>query len=254
MKITPIKTRKIIPPKDDIKSVIKESITEIPEKSILVVTSKVVSIWQGRCLKKYEVEDKDALMAIESEKYIARGKVSGWPTFRTIKYGILGSASGIDESNANGFVILLPEKPHATAEYLWKWIRKEYKVKDVGILFTDSRPLPLRRGSIGVSLGFFGFEPIKDYRNKKDIFGNNLRVSQSNLADGLAAATVVTMGEGRETTPFALIEGSPVEFTDKHFLPREKFASFYVKEENDIFYPYIKDMPWEEGKGKKIDL
>ena len=50
MIIKTVKTRILKPPKDDLLEVISQSIKSLPEKSIVVITSKVVSIWQGRCV------------------------------------------------------------------------------------------------------------------------------------------------------------------------------------------------------------
>ena len=72
MKVQAIKTRPIIPPKDDLLYVIKESFfgLNLKEKSIIVVTSKVVAIWQGRCIKISEVANKDELIIKEADLYI----------------------------------------------------------------------------------------------------------------------------------------------------------------------------------------
>ena len=62
MLVKAIKTRPLIPPQDNLLSVIKESIFEIKEKSIIVITSKVVSIWRGDCVEISQIEDKDSLI------------------------------------------------------------------------------------------------------------------------------------------------------------------------------------------------
>lgn len=62
MIIIPVKTRILLPPKDDLLGAIKESIPVLQESSIVAVTSKVISIWQGRCIAISEIEDKDKLI------------------------------------------------------------------------------------------------------------------------------------------------------------------------------------------------
>jgi len=85
----------------------------------------------------------------------------------------------------------------------------------LGVLIPDSRLLPFRAGAIGSAVGYAGFKGIRDYRGKPDIFGKKLKVSRTNIADGLATAAVIMMGEADEQQPLAIIKNAPVEFTDK---------------------------------------
>ena len=246
MQITAVKTRRLEPPKDDLLRAFAEAVSAIEERSVIAVASKVVSIWQGRCLERGSVE-KGTLIAAEAEQYLPRGAVKGWPAIRTKKYGVLGTSAGVDESNGGGYFVLLPEQPFETAREIRRWVQTEYGVSDVGVIITDSRSHPLRRGSTGVSLGFYGFKPLRDYRGTVDVFGKGLVSSQANVADGLAAAAVVAMGEGGESTPVAVISDPPVVFGEKPLHPTADHCSFFVEEKDDIFYPYYKDLPWERG-------
>ncbi|HET8575183.1 MAG TPA: coenzyme F420-0:L-glutamate ligase [Candidatus Paceibacterota bacterium] len=103
----------------------------------------------------------------------------------------------------------------------------------MGILITDSRSIPLREGTIGRALGFSGFEPLKSYVGKKDLFGRKTRVTKSNLADALAAAAVMEMGEGDEQTPLAVIKDALVVFTTKPLSAKAK--KLFLDPEKDIF-------------------
>ncbi|MGD0576827.1 MAG: coenzyme F420-0:L-glutamate ligase, partial [Candidatus Staskawiczbacteria bacterium] len=139
MLVKAIKTRPLISPKDDLLSVIKESIFEIKEKSIIVITSKVVSIWEGRCIKIDEKINKDELIKKEADFYLDRKKVSpDYDVMLTIKNNILIPTAGIDESNANGYYILWPENPFESAKEIYNFIKKEFKLKDFGVIISDS--------------------------------------------------------------------------------------------------------------------
>jgi dihydrofolate synthase / folylpolyglutamate synthase len=59
----------------------------------------------------------------------------------------------IDESNGDGKFILLPRDSYESAYTLWEILREKYKLKDLGIIITDSRTIPFRNGTTGVSLG-----------------------------------------------------------------------------------------------------
>lgn len=253
MNIAPIQTRVLKPPKDDLLETLKNALPEkLPEQSIIAISSKVVSVWQGRCVEKSAVESKDALVAQEAEYFLPRSFTPGRHSMHTmsLKQGVLLASAGIDESNANDYYILSPRNPSEAAQTLWQFLRETYRMKDVGVIVVDSHCVPLRRGTIGVSLGFFGFVPLHDYRGTKDLFGRKFTVSVQNLADGLAAAAVLVMGEGAEQTPVALItELNKIEFSDKPYQPKTPSDSFIVPREEDIFAPFLNCAPWEKGRG-----
>ncbi|OGZ69655.1 MAG: hypothetical protein A3D35_00305 [Candidatus Staskawiczbacteria bacterium RIFCSPHIGHO2_02_FULL_34_9] len=251
MIVKAIKTRRLNPPKDDLISAIKQSIKKVEENSIIAITSKVVSIWQGQCVSMKDCH-KDDLVTQEADFYLPRKVVPGAWCMHTLKNNVFIPSAGIDESNANGYYILWPEKLDETAKKLWLWLKKEYKVKNVGIIITDSHTIPLRRGVLGISLAHYGFNPLKDYRDKKDLFGREFKMTQTNIADGLAAASVVLMGEGAESTPICIIKDIPwVKFTSKPMKYKKPFSSFIIKTKEDLYYPLFKSMPWEKGKKKK---
>ena len=140
----------------------------------------------------------------------------------TVRDGVALVNAGIDESNADGKLVLLPKDSFASAAKLRKQLMKIYRVKKLGVVITDSRVAPLRAGVTGVALGYAGFKGIRDYRGQGDIFGRTLEVTQTNIADCLATAAVLLMGEGNEQCPLAVIENLPagrqarlVEFTER---------------------------------------
>ena len=92
--------------------------------------------------------------------------------------------------------------------------------------------MPLRVGTIGKPLAFSGFNPIKSYVGRKDLFGRKSRLTQSNVVDSLAAGAVLMMGEGNEQIPLAIIKKAPVKFSNK------KGFSLAMSPEKDI-YTYI---------------
>ena len=252
MIITPIKTKKLFPPQDDVFSAIHAAIKKIPERSLLVVTSKVVSIHEGRCIPMENVTDKDKLIIAEADYYLPRDKKTPW-VMHTIKHNLLIPTAGIDESNANGFYIVWPKDPMQSARQIYRWARKTYGVKNCGVVITDSRSGLLHRGVIGICLAYAGFAPLNDYRGKKDLFGRDFHVSQTNIADGIAAAAVVAMGEGTEQTPIALITDiSFVRFQPRSYTSRKQFSSFAIPMKEDMYAPFFARMKWRKGgMGKK---
>ena len=221
---------------------------------MLVITSKVVSIWQGRCIPKNQYPDKDMLIKKEADFYLPREATPhGW-VMHTLKHNIFIPSAGIDESNSGEYYTLWPKDPKATAKTLWQWARKTYRVKNLGIIISDSHSIPLRRGMMGFALSYYGFQPLKEYRGTKDLFGREMKMTQRNFPDALAAAAVLAMGEGNEAMPLALIREIPdIRFTNKSPKTRYPHSSFEIKTREDLYYPLLSSVPWEKGgRGIKI--
>jgi len=252
MKIIAVKTAVIHPPKDDLLAAIADAIPSLKEKSVVIITSKVVSIWQGRCVPMNRYAKKDELVVREADLYLPREMTPGAWCMHTIKNNVFIPSAGVDESNADGYYILWPKDPMLTAKKLWTWLRKKYGVKDLGVIISDSHTIPLRRGVMGISLAHYGFEPLKDYRDTPDIFGRTLKMTQTNIPDGLAAAAVVLMGEGDERTPLAVITDIPwVKFADRPRRSKKPFSSFEIRTNEDLYYPLLSGVKWKKGRGGK---
>jgi len=247
MIIKPIKTRPFLPPRDDLLSLIKESFSTqaLKEKSIFVITSKIVSIWQGRCVKLDSIKNKDDLIQEESELYLDRDKVPNRYVMLTMKQNLLIPTAGIDESNANGHFILWPKNPYKTAKQIYAFIKRSYRLNNFGIIISDSHCIPLRWGTIGIALAYYGFYPLKDYRGAKDIFGRVMKMTQSNIADSIAAAAVLVMGEGDEQTPIAIVEDvNTVEFKE---FDSTNSNPLMISRYDDIYAPLLNTIKWKKG-------
>jgi putative folate metabolism gamma-glutamate ligase len=249
MIIKTIKTKILNPPKDDLLAAIGKSLKSLKEKDIVVITSKVVSIWQGRCVPAKNYPNKDKLVMREADFYLPRECTPGAWCMHTMKNNVFIPSAGIDESNASGHYILWPRGVKNVARQLWGWLRERYCVKEIGVIITDSHTIPLRRGVLGISLAHCGFVPLRDYRGKPDIFGRELKMTQTNVADGLAAAAVVLMGEGSECTPLAIVRDAPfIQFCERPLKPQKPFSSFEIKTEEDLYYPLLSAVPWRKGE------
>ena len=204
----------------------------IQEKMVLAVTSKIVSLAENRLVPRNSV-DKAAL--IEKEADVFLGEV-GYGCYLTVKEGLFIPSAGIDESNsANDDFILYPADPFLSAKKLWEDLRSRWNLKELGIVLTDSHTSPLRQGVTGICLSCWGFHPVRNMIGTKDIFGRELKMTKMNLADGLASAAVMTMGEGRECRPLALITGADVDFAEV-IQPND----LRMPLEMDLYYPLLK--------------
>lgn len=250
MIVKAIKTRKFLPPKDNLWELL-DTIKVLKENSVIVVTSKIVAIGEGRCIP-FSAATKDELAIKEADKYIPREMSPGGWILHTIKNHMLIASSGVDESNGADYFILWPKDAQKSAKNIWKYLRKKFKTQDLGVIITDSRLVPLRRGVVGIAIGYFGFKPLRDYRQKKDIFGREFKMETSNLPDSLATAAVLEMGEGSEQTPLARVTDIPyIEFTKKDFKPETLDDSFEISEKEDMFYPFLSSVKWKKGGSGK---
>lgn len=226
MIIRPIKTN-IFRESEDLAAFIMGYFKKLPEKSVIVVTSKIVALAEKRTAVIENVQTKEKLIRAESDLAIPTKYV-----WLTVKDGMVMASAGIDESNANGKLILLPKDSFKAARDFRNKLRQRYGVRHLGVLITDSRVIPLRAGVTGVAVGYAGFRGIRDYRGTPDIFGRKFKFSRTNIADGLAAAAVLVMGEGREQQPLAIIERAPVEFCD-----RVNRAELRIDIQEDMYRP-----------------
>jgi coenzyme F420-0:L-glutamate ligase/coenzyme F420-1:gamma-L-glutamate ligase len=209
MKIKAIKTV-IFPPGGNLLLFIAKYLPKISDRSILVVTSKIVALSEGRFVTKTDEAAKEKIIRQESDLVIPTKYV-----YLTIKDGVVMANAGVDESNGNGRIILLPKDSFVAATKIRNWLKKKYQIKNVGVIVSDSHCLPLRAGITGVALGYAGFKGLKNYQGQLDIFGRPFQYSRVNVADSLVTAAVLCMGEGREKQPLALITNAPVEYTER---------------------------------------
>ena len=243
MIIKAIKTRKFLPPKDNLWELLSESIKSLDEKSIVVITSKVVAIGEASCIEVSKI-DRDELIMAEADKYLPREMSPQGLVIQTMKNNMLIASAGVDESNGNGYYILWPKDPQKSAKEIWEFLRKEFKSKDLGVIITDSRLTPLRQGVVGYAIGYFGFNPIKDYRGKSDMFGREFKMETSNIPDSLASAAVLELGEGAESQPIAIISDVSLEFSEQDY-------SLDIDEKKDMFYPFLSSINWKKGGSGK---
>jgi len=235
MDFIPVKTRKFLPPKDDLFGLLDQSLPALKEKDLVLITSKLVSIHQGRCVKiTPDMTLKDKIRLIKKE---ADGWLPQTPHGLAVKDLTLTPYAGVDRSNGKNHYILLPQKPHLFAKKIWTHLRNKYRLKNLGVVVTDSFCLPLRWGHMGISVGFWGFHPNYSYVGQPDIFGRKIVEANSNLVDALAAFGGVIMGEGNEQTPLLIVRGlDKIRFTSKPTLSELKIP----QGKSDLYAPLLK--------------
>lgn len=194
---------------------------------VLVISSKYVANSQGRTIEyenvisstesqnlgaKFHINPKIAEIVLRESDTIFGG-VPGFVI--TSADNILAPNAGIDKSNTQkGSLVLYPTDTYVVAEQLKRKFFLKFSIH-LGIIIIDSRLMPARIGTTGVAIACAGIEPLSDIRGQKDLYGNPLKVTFQAVADNLASIANLKMGEGSDSTPFAVIKNSRVTITDR---------------------------------------
>lgn len=205
---------------------------------VLALTSKIVAYSQGRVVrlrdirpseqsrklaKKHSLQPEFAELILRESDEILGGVDKA---ILTLKDKILTANAGIDNKNApSGFAVLWPKDPEKAAQNIREKIMKATGRK-IGVLIIDSGLIPLRIGTIGLAVAVAGFKPIRDLRRQKDIFGKPIVITRHAVADDLASAAHLLMGEAAEKTPLVLIRDARVEFDDGVYGSDDMMMSF----------------------------
>lgn len=244
-----IMTQKVLPGACTIFELLDESLSGMAERSVLAITSKIVSLCEGRTVPVGQI-DKDELVAQEAQLFLPR-HLNPYNVTLSIVRSQLVAAAGIDESNSAGHYVLWPADPQSTVNLVRAYLRKRFNLNKVGVIITDSTTRPLQWGTTGISIAYSGFKPLRSYIGKKDLFGRAFEYHTNNIQNGLAAAAVVAMGEGSEQTPLAIL--SELDFVQfiKHNPTRKEFAALLLDPESDIYEPLLKNVPWCKGSAER---
>ena len=125
------------------------------------------------------------------------------------KLGFIHANAGIDRSNIDqeqDIVLLLPEDPDQSAKEISQSLSQFFK-KNVSVIITDTMGRPFRNGIVGFTIGSHNIECILDERGQKDLYENKLKVTQIGIADELAAAASLLMGQAAQKKPVVIIKG-----------------------------------------------
>jgi len=247
MIVKAIKTDRVSPSREPLLTFLDRSITSLKERSILVITSKIVALSEGRYVSKENRLSED-LIANEADYYLPQ-EASPYGVPLTICDNTFVARAGIDASNTDGVYSLLPLDSYKTARDVRAHFVGRFKLNNVGVIISDSHSTPLRRGATGVAIGWSGFVGLKAYDNVPDIFGHCF-TTHTNVVDALATSAVIAMGEGAEQTPLALIDDIPfVEFNAAS--PTSKELKFFKPTlETDLFAPLLNYQSLKKGKEK----
>jgi coenzyme F420-0:L-glutamate ligase / coenzyme F420-1:gamma-L-glutamate ligase len=193
------------------------------DKDVLVVAQKVVSKAEGRVVDLTAVvpSGRAITLATEVNKDARLVEVILSESSEIIRHrrdvlvvahrlGFVMANAGIDQSNVAGEgsdqVLLLPRDPDRSAAALKASLEREFGV-ELGVIINDSFGRPWRLGVVGVALGAAGLPVMQNMIGVADLFGRKMRVTEIAIADEIAAAASLLMGQGAEGQPAVHLRG-----------------------------------------------
>jgi coenzyme F420-0:L-glutamate ligase/coenzyme F420-1:gamma-L-glutamate ligase len=230
--LTPLPGIPLIQPNDDLGQLILEALPwagiTLQDDDILVLAQKIVSKAQGRLVNLVEVIPSEAAQALATQtgkdarlmELVLRESNAVLRTrpgsiIVEHRLGFVCANAGIDHSNVAGegngmeeWVLLLPENPDTAALEIRQRLETASKVR-LGVIIIDSHGRAWRLGTVGVAIGLSGLPAVADLRGQPDLFGYTLRITQVGVADELAAAASLVMGQAAEGTPVVHVRGFP---------------------------------------------
>lgn len=221
---------------DDLATIIGDAVGELQDGDILAVTSKIVSKAEGRLV---EAADREDAITAETVRVVA---TRGATRIVENKLGLVLAAGGVDASNTpDGFVLLLPEDPDASARALASALRDRFGVR-VGVVITDTLGRPWREGQADAAIGAAGILVLDDLRGSSDANGRVLEATVGATADEIASAADLVKGKSGGL-PVAIVRGLGHLVGDLD-LPGAR--SLVRSSENDMFRLGTREA-WDEG-------
>jgi coenzyme F420-0:L-glutamate ligase / coenzyme F420-1:gamma-L-glutamate ligase len=240
--ITPLLNIPLIRRDDDLADILVEGLNasniKLENDDLLILAQKIVSKAEGRMVNLTTVtpgerainlaaeSEKDPriieLMLQESNEVL---RVRAGTIIVEHRLGFVCANAGIDHSNigsplpkegmpkvkvdAQGdWVLLLPRDPDTSCRVIREKIKSKTG-KRIGVMIIDSHGRAWRVGTVGVCIGLSGIPAVVDERGWKDLFDYSLRVTVVGVADELAAAASLMMGQAAEGTPAVHVRGFP---------------------------------------------
>ena len=249
LKLIALKDFPLIEPSDDLASIINKSINnngiDIESGDVVVVAQKIISKCENRYVELKNIQpSKQAtdlaktlnrdpafiqIIQNESKKIISTDKNV---IIVEHKLGFININAGIDRSNIlqnDDVVLLLPENPSKSAKDLQSAISANFQ-RDIALIVTDSMTRPFRSGVSNFALASANIPSLIDLKGDSDIYGNILQSTEIAIADELAAAAGLLMGQGSEKQPVVIIKG----FDKKNYSTNDAF-DLVVDEDEDLY-------------------
>lgn len=217
-------------PDDDLAAIILAALQQsdilLRSGDVLVIAQKIVSKAEDRYVDLREINPSRRARALAAEvekdprlvevilsesSEVVRHRPGVMVVAHRLGYVLANAgvdSSNVDQASGSERVLLLPRNPDGTCEEIQTKLKKR-SGDEVGVIINDTHGRAWRNGTVGVALGAAGVPALLDLRGTPDLYGERLEATQVGLADELAAAASVLMGQGAEGQPVVHIRGLP---------------------------------------------
>ncbi len=248
IEILPLASIPLIQPGDDLPLILGDAVARsggLRDRDVLVIAQKIVSKAEGRYIDLDQIvpspratdiarqceKDPRLIEVILSESSEVVRARPGLVITRH-RLGFVAANAGVDRSNVapEGIdrVLLLPIDPDRSAAQIRAALLQRFGA-DLAVIIADSHGRPHRLGTVGVAIGLAGLRGVEDWRGRKDLFGYTLQHTEVGLADQIAAAGTLLLGQAAESIPAVIVRGVLFE-------PREGSAREIIRPaEMDLF-------------------
>jgi coenzyme F420-0:L-glutamate ligase/coenzyme F420-1:gamma-L-glutamate ligase len=193
-------------PGDDLPTLIAEALDgALRDGDILAVTSKIVSKAEGRLVA---ADDREDAITSQTVRVVASRATPDGRVTRIVEnpLGLVMAAAGVDGSNVpDGYVLLLPEDPDASARAIAATVRERSGLR-IGVVISDTFGRPWRDGQTDLAIGAAGIHVLDDLRGGIDDNGRALQVTAAAIADEIASAADLVKGK-TSRMPLAIVRG-----------------------------------------------
>lgn len=233
--LLPLTNIPLIQPGDELARILGDAIADsdarpLQANDVLVIAQKIVSKAEGRYVELADVTPSPRAIEVarQCDKDPRVIEVILWDTAEIVrlrpgliivehKLGFVSANAGVDRSNVapDGVdrVLRLPEDPDRSAWHIRIALQQRFGA-DLGVIIADSHGRPHRLGTIGVAIGLSGLPGIEDWRGRKDLFGYTLQHTEVGLADQIASAASLLLGQAAESIPAVIVRGALFEKRD----------------------------------------
>lgn len=212
---------------------------------IIAVSQKIVSKAEGRVVRLRDVNPSEKAKEIanvtqkdprlvelimqETGKIV---KASQQLLIIENKRGLISINAGVDKSNVKGAdtYSLLPSDPNESARRICSEISK-LTGKNVAVVICDTYSRPFRRAQVEFAIGVAGVDPFVDYRGQEDLFGYVLKVKRVAVADEIASAAELVMGQGKEAVPVVIIKN----LNRVKWIEKASANGLFISKQEDLF-------------------
>jgi len=214
-----------VKPGDDLSEVLARGLRAerifLRHGDVLVVSQKIVSKAEGRLVDLSQIEPgqratrlakvtkRDARLIdviLRDSKRVLRADRRA--IMVETRNGVVCLNAGLDKSNVSGRYgfARLPLHPDKSADALRRSLERQFH-KRLSVIVADTYSRPFRIGQVEFAIGVSGMMPLADYRGSTDLYGYRLRYKLVAVADEIAAAAELVMGQGTEAVPAAIVRG-----------------------------------------------